>query len=137
MRLTSTAFPEAGKIPTRFTCDGVNVSPPLSWADTPKGARSFALVCSDPDAPSGVWFHWAVFDIPPEATALAEHWGIGDSNAKEARNDFGKRGYGGPCPLADMAGTATTSSSTPSTCRAWASRRPRAAATWRRRADRM
>jgi len=98
MRLTSTAFPEGGKIPTRFTCDGADVSPPLAWAGAPKETRSFTLVCSDPDAPSGVWFHWAVFDIPPESTALAEHWGMGDSSAKEARNDFRRRGYGGPCP---------------------------------------
>lgn len=98
MRLTSTAFPQGGKIPTRFTCDGADVSPPLSWSGPPKEARSFALICSDPDAPNGVWFHWAIFDIPPGSTALAEHLGVGDAGAEQARNDFGKRSYGGPCP---------------------------------------
>lgn len=98
MRLTSTAFPQGGKIPTRFTCDGADVSPPLSWSSPPKEAQSFALVCSDPDAPSGVWYHWAIFDVPQEPSGLAECCDTGAAGARQARNDFGKTGYGGPCP---------------------------------------
>lgn len=98
MRLTSSAFPQGGKIPTRFTCDGDNVSPPLSWSGEPQAARSLAIVCSDPDAPHGVWFHWAVFDIPVGVTELAEHCVPSSGGPPQARNDFGKRGYGGPCP---------------------------------------
>lgn len=98
MRLTSIAFPHGGKIPTRFTCDGADVSPPLAWSGAPPAARSFALVCSDPDAPHGVWFHWAIFDIPAGATDLAEHCVVSAASPPQARNDFGRQGYGGPCP---------------------------------------
>jgi Raf kinase inhibitor-like YbhB/YbcL family protein len=98
MHLTSSAFPKGGKIPTRFTCDGADASPPLAWSDAPKEARSFAIVCSDPDAPKGVWFHWAIFDIPRGSTELAEHCAADATSPPQARNDFGNRGYGGPCP---------------------------------------
>jgi Raf kinase inhibitor-like YbhB/YbcL family protein len=97
MRLTSSAFADDGKMPTRFSCDGANVSPPLAWSGAPKEARSFAIVCSDPDAPSGVWYHWAIFDIPRDAAELHEHC-TSDGASPQARNDFGKTGYGGPCP---------------------------------------
>ena len=98
MRLTSSAFPHEGKVPTRFTCDGADVSPPLAWSGPPAGTRSFAVVCSDPDAPAGTWYHWAIYDIPHSTTQLAEHWPANAGMPPQAFNDFRKKGYGGPCP---------------------------------------
>jgi Raf kinase inhibitor-like YbhB/YbcL family protein len=100
MRLRSTAFSDGGPIPRRFSCDGDDLSPPLQWSDAPAETRSFVVLCDDPDAPSGTWHHWAAYDIPATCTALAE--GAGRSNGREglkqATNDFGRTGYGGPCP---------------------------------------
>jgi Raf kinase inhibitor-like YbhB/YbcL family protein len=99
MRLRSSAFADGAAIPRRFTCDGEDVSPPLNWADAPAGTRSFVLLCDDPDAPAGTWHHWAAYDIPLDRAALAEGEGAPDGGAvKEATNDFGRLGYGGPCP---------------------------------------
>lgn len=98
MQLTSAAFSDKGKIPARFTCDGADISPPLAWSGAPTETRSFALICSDPDAPSGVWYHWAAFDIPAGSHALAEHMRADSTALQQAVNDFGKPGYGGPCP---------------------------------------
>jgi Raf kinase inhibitor-like YbhB/YbcL family protein len=98
MRLTSSAFAQGDKIPTRFTCDGADVSPPLAWSGAPAGTRSFCLVCSDPDAPAGVWFHWAIFDIPGDATRLPEHLPVEHAAMRQALNDFHRPGYRGPCP---------------------------------------
>ncbi|WP_026605976.1 YbhB/YbcL family Raf kinase inhibitor-like protein [Methylocapsa acidiphila] len=100
MRLSSSAFTDGGRIPRRFTCDGENFSPPLAWNDPPAGTRSFALLCDDPDAPSGTVHHWALFDIPAKRLALAEGE---DRDAtkdefKRALNDFNRIGYGGPRP---------------------------------------
>jgi hypothetical protein len=100
MRLSSPAFSDAQRIPRRFTCDGEDLSVPLRWSDAPTETRSFVLLCEDPDAPAGAWHHWAVYDIPSDWTELAE--GIGRAGAKsglkQAINDFGRLGYGGPCP---------------------------------------
>jgi Raf kinase inhibitor-like YbhB/YbcL family protein len=100
MRLRSSAFSDGAAIPRRFTCDGEDVSPPLQWSDAPAGNRSFVLLCDDPDAPAGTWHHWAAYDIPADRTTLAE--GAGRAGGKEALkhavNDFGRPGYGGPCP---------------------------------------
>jgi len=98
MRLFSTAFTAHAWIPRRFTCEGENVSPPLAWSDAPVGTRSFALVCADPDAPGGVWYHWAIFDIPPGAHGLAEDQPAVAAGMHQAMNDFRHIGYGGPCP---------------------------------------
>ena len=98
MRLTSSAFAPDGRIPVRFTCDGADVSPPLAWTDPPAGTSSFALVCSDPDAPGGVWHHWAIYDIAPTTLALAEGWPPSRKLPPQAINDFRRAGYGGPCP---------------------------------------
>ncbi len=96
LHLTSDAFRNGDKIPLRFTCEGANVPPPLSWSGAPEQTRSFAIVCSDPDAPGGTFYHWAVFDIPRDIAELTEsHPATG---AHEAVSDFGKKGYGGPCP---------------------------------------
>ena len=96
--MASSAFAPNGWIPLRFTCDGENVSPPLAWYDPPSNCRGFALVCSDPDAPGGIWYHWAIYDIPPATRDLPENWSRAGPVLPQAVNDFRNRGYGGPCP---------------------------------------
>jgi len=100
MMLASPAFQPGGNIPAEYTCDGSDISPPLSWSGVPAGTQSLVLVIEDPDAPSGIFRHWAAFDIPATASGLAAGYGPGRPAAqfREARNDFGKKGYGGPCP---------------------------------------
>ncbi|WGR74877.1 MULTISPECIES: YbhB/YbcL family Raf kinase inhibitor-like protein [unclassified Bradyrhizobium] len=97
MKLVSSAFADGAAIPRRFTCDGENLSPPLQWSDAPEGARSFVLLCDDPDAPASTWHHWAVYDIPPTVTEFAVNTAQ-NTRLKQAVNDFRKVGYGGPCP---------------------------------------
>lgn len=98
--LTSPAFKANGAIPRRHTCDGENLSPPLAWSGTPKGAKSLALVCTDPDAPAGLFHHWAIYDLGPDTAGLSEGCSAAKVSgaAREAINDFRKPGYGGPCP---------------------------------------
>jgi Raf kinase inhibitor-like YbhB/YbcL family protein len=100
LNMTSGAFRQGGNIPKKYTCDGDNVSPPLAWSGVPEGTRSFLLVCDDPDAPSGLFRHWAAFDIPGEWRGLEEGHGAETlaNDFRQAINDFGKPGYGGPCP---------------------------------------
>ncbi|QGM47064.1 YbhB/YbcL family Raf kinase inhibitor-like protein [Methylocystis heyeri] len=100
MMLTSTAFHDGAVVPRRFTCDGENLSPALQWTCAPMDAKSFALLCDDPDAPAGTWRHWAVFDIPSGRSELAEGAGRaeGFEDFRQGVNDFGEVGYGGPCP---------------------------------------
>jgi len=94
LRLTSDAFQDGHSIPAYHTCDGANQSPPLSWGEPPEGTKSFALVVDDPDAPGGTFRHWGAFDIPASTRRL----GAGQKLGVQAQNDFGNRGYGGPCP---------------------------------------
>lgn len=100
MKLMSNSFKEEQRIPEDFTCEGQNLSPALTWSGAPDGVKSFAIVCADPDAPAGTWYHWAIFDIPASATklpqAVPDSPGIG--GARQAVNDFEQVGYGGPCP---------------------------------------
>ena len=100
LMLTSPAIPPGSEIPAQYTCDGADISPPLSWSGTPEGTRSLVFVVEDPDAPSGTFRHWVVFDIPPAARGLDAGYSANRPAAglHEARNDFGKTGYGGPCP---------------------------------------
>jgi len=100
MRLASPAFSDGGVIPRRFTCDGENVSPPLQWSGAPPETRSFVLLCDDPDAPAGVWRHWAVYDISSATSELEEGADVTGVACcyKEGINDFHRPGYGGPCP---------------------------------------
>jgi Raf kinase inhibitor-like YbhB/YbcL family protein len=101
IEIKSPAFSEGGAIPGKYTCDGKDVSPPLSWSGAPAGAKSLALICDDPDAPSGDWVHWVVFDLPSSSTGLPEGVPTRDEIAgggRQGRNDFRKTGYGGPCP---------------------------------------
>jgi Raf kinase inhibitor-like YbhB/YbcL family protein len=97
LRLMSTAFRQGGDIPKKYTCDGGNVSPPFAWSGAPEGTRSFLLVCDDP---SGIFRHWAAFDIPPNWRALKEGHGAESlaNGFRQAINDLGKPGYAGPCP---------------------------------------
>ena len=105
MKLTSTAFAYDAAIPSRYTCDGSNVSPPLAWKDAPAGTKSFALVVTDPDAPdpkapTTTWVHGVVYDLPAGAEGLREAVpakGL-PPGTLEGSNDWGRTGYGGPCP---------------------------------------
>lgn len=101
VELKSPAFHDGGAIPVKYTGDGDDVSPPLAWSGAPAEAKSFALICDDPDAPVGTFSHWVVYDIPAEAKELGEalpQKGLLDGGAKQGVNDFGKTGYGGPHP---------------------------------------
>ena len=101
MELKSSAFTAGGMIPKKHTCDGPDVSPPLSWSDVPAGAKSLALIADDPDAPMGTWVHWVAWNIPPNAHGLEEGMPKKDSlpnGMKQGTTDFRSIGYGGPCP---------------------------------------
>jgi len=101
MQLTSSAFKTSTAIPKQFTCEGKNVSPPLTWTGTPTNVKSFALIADDPDAPSGTWVHWVVYDLPATTTELPEDTPKSQlipGNAKQGITDFKQVGYGGPCP---------------------------------------
>jgi Raf kinase inhibitor-like YbhB/YbcL family protein len=99
--MSSMSFQNGGDIPRKFTCDGADVSPELSWSEPPAGTQSFALIADDPDAPSGTWTHWVLFDVPPATSSLAEGVSKIDElpgGERQGRNDFHKIGYNGPCP---------------------------------------
>jgi Raf kinase inhibitor-like YbhB/YbcL family protein len=101
IKITSSAFEEGGMIPAKYTCDGADVSPPLQWDVVPEGTRSIALICDDPDAPMGTWVHWVLFNLPAETNQLAENIPadkILPNGARQGVSDFGRIGYGGPCP---------------------------------------
>ena len=99
--ITSSAFSEGGMIPRQYSCDGPDVSPDLTWEGVPAGTVSLALICDDPDAPVGNWVHWVLFNMPPGEESLPA--GIApaanlSNGARHGTNDFGRLGYGGPCP---------------------------------------
>jgi len=102
IEVLSPAFQEGGAIPVQYTCDDANVSPPLRWGGIPKDSQSLALICEDPDAPSGVFVHWLIFNLPPIVSDLPEAVPttetLVESGAIQGRNDFGNIGYDGPCP---------------------------------------
>ena len=105
MELKSSAFVDQGEIPQQYTCDGEDLSPPLAWSEPPAGTKSLALIVDDPDAPDPkapkrVYVHWVLYNIPPGSRGLAEaiqsaHLPTG---TLEGLNDWGRTGYGGPCP---------------------------------------
>ena len=95
MKITSSAFHEGANIPSKFTCDGSDTSPPLQIAGVPSGAKSLVLIVDDPDAPGGLFTHWLVWNIPPQTGSISE--GSAPQGVQGA-NDFGKSGYRGPCP---------------------------------------
>lgn len=100
-QITTSAFSTGGTIPNNYTCDGPDLSPPLSWKDPPLGTQGFALIADDPDAPAGTWVHWVIYNIPASAKELRE--GVQKAEqlpdgTLQGRNDFRKIGYNGPCP---------------------------------------
>lgn len=101
--LTSTAFQQGDPIPPKYSCDGEDVSPPLSWGEPPATTQSLALIMDDPDAPGGTWDHWILFNIPPGLRTLQEDLPVTGNNQNPesifvGSNSWGQPGYGGPCP---------------------------------------
>jgi Raf kinase inhibitor-like YbhB/YbcL family protein len=104
MKLTSPAFPHRGEIPQAYTCEGHDISPPLTWSEVPPNARSLALIVDDPDAPDPAapkrtWVHWVLYNLPAADGALPE--GVKHRlppGTREGLNDWKRTGYGGPCP---------------------------------------
>ncbi len=101
LNVTSTAFKNEGMIPAKYTCDGEDISPPLSWQAVPEGTQSIALIADDPDAPMGTWVHWVAWNIPAEQDGLDENIAKKpklDNGTLQGITNFGTHGYGGPCP---------------------------------------
>lgn len=99
--LRSAAFQHGEHIPQKYTCEGPDVSLPLSWTDPPRGTQSLALICDDPDAPVGTWVHWVLYGLSSEVRELPEGVKTDETiqnGGKQGENDFGRIGYGGPCP---------------------------------------
>ena len=105
MSLNSPVFKQNGHIPSKYTCEAEDVSPPLAWEGVPNGAKSLVLIIDDPDAPDPrapkmVWVHWVVYNMPPDTSGLPEN--VGKAKLPQGTllglNDFKKAGYGGPCP---------------------------------------
>jgi hypothetical protein len=96
IKITSHAFSPGGQIPKKYTCNGPNVNPPLHIDNVPKTAKTLALIVDDPDAPSGTWVHWVVWNINPKTTDISDHSVPRD--AVQGTSDFGEAKYGGPCP---------------------------------------
>ena len=95
MKITSSAFQGGGNLPSKFTCDGADISPPLQIIGVPSEAKSLVLIVDDPDAPSGLFTHWLIWNIPPQTNSVAEG---SAPKGVHGTNDFGKSGYKGPCP---------------------------------------
>jgi hypothetical protein len=103
LEVRSSAFGEGGSIPSDFTCDGADMSPSVSWSGAPAGTQSFAVMVDDPDAPGGNWTHWLLYDLSPKLNQLPAGIppaAILPDGGFQGRTDFGKAGYGGPCPPA-------------------------------------
>jgi Raf kinase inhibitor-like YbhB/YbcL family protein len=101
LQLTSQAFHDGQPIPKKYTCAGQDVSPELAWSGAPSETKALALIVDDPDAPAGVWVHWVLYDLPSDARELPEGMPKDRelrNGARQGKNDFGKIGYGGPCP---------------------------------------
>ena len=105
LTLTSSAFGHNSEIPARYTCEGDDISPALSWTDVPAGAKSLILIVDDPDAPDPAapkmtWVHWVLYNIPASASGLPEAVAAQNlpAGTKEGLNDWKRTGYGGPCP---------------------------------------
>ena len=101
LTVSSKSFQSGGEIPKKFTCEGDDVSPQISWSGAPQGTQAFALIADDPDAPAGTWTHWVLYDVPASSTTLNEGTSKSEQlpdGSKQGRNDFHKVGYNGPCP---------------------------------------
>lgn len=103
IELSSSAFKDGQPIPSQYTCDGKNISPPLGWKGAPPNTQSFALIVDDPDSPTGIWTHWTLFNVPSDISELVEDFAktpAAAPSAKDGVNSFKNVGYGGPCPPA-------------------------------------
>jgi Raf kinase inhibitor-like YbhB/YbcL family protein len=103
LTVTSPAFAANGEIPSVYTCEGSDVSPPLAWTGAPDGTRSFALIVDDPDAPDPkapkmTYVHWVLYNLPADATGLPEAASPLPARTRDGKNDWKRTGYGGPCP---------------------------------------
>lgn len=105
LKLTSESFIDHGKIPSRYTREGKNISPPLAWTGAPQGTKSFVLIVDDPDAPDPkaprmTWVHWVLYDLPSDISGLAEHAAASrlPGGTREGLNDWKRTGYDGPSP---------------------------------------
>jgi Raf kinase inhibitor-like YbhB/YbcL family protein len=101
MEVSSDAFAKEGQIPVGYTCDGTNISPPLSWGPVPHGTASIAILVTDPDAPGGTFIHWMAYNIPPgtrEIPVGGPGKDVLPAGSVQGMNDMGRPGYGGPCP---------------------------------------
>ena len=101
LELKSDAFKQGETIPVKYTCDGDDISPQLSWGKPPDGTMELVLICDDPDAPVGTWDHWIIYSLPPDTVGLPE--GIPktkeiENGGLQGKNSWGRIGYGGPCP---------------------------------------
>jgi Raf kinase inhibitor-like YbhB/YbcL family protein len=99
--LKSSAFSSGSSIPSKYTCDGQNISPSLTWSGAPADTKSFALISDDPDAPMGTWVHWVAWNIPASSNSLKEDMDKGahlSDGTNQGISDFKRPGYGGPCP---------------------------------------
>ena len=102
-KLSSSAFGQNQSIPAKYSCEGEDVSPPLAWEGAPAGAKSFALICDDPDAPGGNWVHWVIWNVPGTALGLPANVAKTETvaalgGARQGLNGWPKLGYNGPCP---------------------------------------
>ena len=103
MQISSASFSNNAPIPTQYTCEGQDVSPPLSWSAIPEGTQSLVLIVDDPDAPDPAapkmtWVHWVLYNLPPDSQGLEENVRQLPIGAGEGLNDWKRTGYGGPCP---------------------------------------
>lgn len=103
LTLTSAAFTHRNAIPTKYTCEGADLSPPLTWSDLPQGTKSVALIVDDPDAPDPAapkmtWVHWVLYNLPPAINGLPEGVSVLPSGTLHGLNDWHNTKYGGPCP---------------------------------------
>lgn len=103
MEIQSPEFANNAEVPRKYTCQGEDISPPLSWSNTPVGTKSFVLICDDPDAPVGIWLHWTLFNIPADKKELSDGAGAPakkqlSDGSKQGMTDSGNVGYHGPCP---------------------------------------
>lgn len=96
MKITSSVFSQNSPIPSKYTCDGKNISPPLQFSEVPEEAKSLVLICDDPDAPGRVFDHWTLWNIDPKTNEIGE--GKVPLGATQGVTDFGQVGWGGPCP---------------------------------------
>ena len=101
LTISSAAFNEGERIPDKYTCEGEDISPQLTWRDAPEGTKSFSLICDDPDAPMGTWDHWLIYNIRADSEGLSEAVPTDESltdGSKQGLNSWEKKSYGGPCP---------------------------------------